>query len=1497
MRSQASDATLSNAAAAAALRSHTTSPTPVGELVTKRMVRRGSTSSQGSQRPQGLHRQSSSGSMTERSFRNSSPGRASPVVPPVPAVPQHIPGTGGSVHRRASSLEPVYRGGSPTQRGGGRGVSLDRGAASTVSRTQRVASPLAQVSEEGHDQRQSVNFSRPMSPGLSATAGGPSTSHGWFGGPVVNQEAIQRMASSSRPKSAGAVSNALLNNTAQSVQNAANRPVSTHYVQQGQEGMRLSSGSMRAKPSGTAVQSRSFLPARSQSPRPVDPKSPHAVYDPSTRTFIHKQDAMNIHREQHQQSEEPPQHYVSQLLQSAAPIQAGRGRTPSPLRYSAPPEQSPPRSVAQPLLPKIDPAAETRRYEERPMTPPSSQPSSGATLARQHSEDYANADIKPVDFIPIDIGQANTSHGPESQLSPKLSPNQDSSYPHVGVPSNSRVDQVRDNVRVERQASLSPTRHATFAPNAVELAGHKHEPLPRSMSPAKSALKSSPSVSRRSNSPLAPSGRGYSKAASISGASDTASESGYGKKKKTVRVSFEQEPVIAGHSALEDMDAPSSPAGPTPYKPIASSQTQDEFEDFMKPRPALPSFGSVRDKPRPRDEDDAPQKVTETVSTPMSASVASVGEPMEASTDLGLGHIVAQDFASKKTAANEPLPPEVTSVEGSGYVSDSNYSTDGESSVRKHADTMTASQTLPDPEPKSLSKPSAEQSSALPAISEQVVEVPNIAVLPATPSPYEHPEPKFQSMSAPGGWIDQEEPQPAPRTYAPVQFAPIETPASIQQQLNEPPSTPGRDDDITDDDSSVYSDAYEDISDMDGGFGSINAIVESPVVGPTSTPGLLASKYSDKRVADSPTPQSKRETSNMSNASVDQATRDWEAARAHWSGINRPRDHDDAPPISQSHVHAESVAARVLQAPVQEEELRTERKPAVAAAPRAVAEATPRVSMADAAPKTSVSSQPTQTPNKPLKSALKKSTPSPAPAQAVSSGVPQMRTSMRGASLRDGSSGQPHMRSTMRGNVSPGPRAAPQMRTSMRGDGPTPTTNMALAASRQSAPVDSKPPRGALQKRHIPTAVAASQARPQSLPAPLPKKAMAPAPTYDSDSDASASSFQRSRARRNNGGGFARTSMRGGPTGPTMRASAPAPAQIRSISPPRASQSTIRQSMRPSSPEPVKSSRFSIRSLSPAGRFRKKPKDEPPVPALPKSTPKPTALSKQPKGRAPAPAKSSTFKSRFADSSDEDEDRPSRFASRFADSDSEPEPYELPPGLAPVRGIPRKAGEEDGDSTDLEEELEEKKPSLPATVNASVNGHTNGASTAQGTALAAGSLRDSKYAPASPAPKKKRGFFGMGKKKAVPALALAATQNQVPRPVSPVTDIPLPPQPRNRDVGGPLTPIGEDEDKELGAPLAIPASPQVKQSPRSPKLQRRSTPEWPLAPPPPITDEQRPLSSDGVPRRPRFGNRQSSQFSTATTPVLDAQGRSVSYGRSGKKKKFQGLRRVFGIND
>lgn len=289
------------------------------------------------------------------------------------------------------------------------------------------------------------------------------------------------------------------------------------------------------------------------------------------------------------------------------------------------------------------------------------------------------------------------------------------------------------------------------------------------------------------------------------------------------------------------------------------------------------------------------------------------------------------------------------------------------------------------------------------------------------------------------------------------------------------------------------------------------------------------------------------------------------------------------------------------------------------------------------------------------------------------------------------------------------------------------------------------------------------------------------------------------------------------------------------------------------------------------------------------------------KQKAPVATRAKAFTSRFVDSSDDDDDAlPRHFQSRFADSDDdEPIDYQLPAGYTPVRGIPRTQNNDD-DSTDLEEEEEEEDLNVSSTpiskaspvAGSTNNGQTNGKSNGQGTALASGSLRDSKWAPTTPSSdthtptKSKRGLFGIGKKRSA-----SFGQTKTPEPATTPSDIHLPPAQRDHGLGVVLTPIEEDRDLDT----LVASSPASK---KSTKLQRRSTPDWPLAPPPVIGNEARPVSSDGVmPHRPRFANRQSSQISNATAPTANGQGQPVSYGRTGKKKKFQGLRRVFGLND
>lgn len=162
------------------------------------------------------------------------------------------------------------------------------------------------------------------------------------------------------------------------------------------------------------------------------------------------------------------------------------------------------------------------------------------------------------------------------------------------------------------------------------------------------------------------------------------------------------------------------------------------------------------------------------------------------------------------------------------------------------------------------------------------------------------------------------------------------------------------------------------------------------------------------------------------------------------------------------------------------------------------------------------------------------------------------------------------------------------------------------------------------------------------------------------------------------------------------------------------------------------------------------------------------------------------------------------------------------------------------------------------------------------------------------AKKAKRGFFGLGKKKTTTPQPVEPAPEPVN--VAETNDIPHPPEHRNR----PLTPIGEDKALEACS------------GSRSPKLQRRTMPQfnrsasdsWPLqAPSAPYNEDNRPQSSDGysVQRttlRPTLSKRHSSHVSdTARTAIDPKSGKEVVVGRTGKKKKFQGLRRVFGLND
>lgn len=1530
LRDRESNGALSSAAAAAALRTHTTTPTPVADTVTKRMVRKASMSSQGSgsqQRP-ALRRHSSSGSMTERSFRAPSPARTSPVdgdAPPVPKVPDQVPQV-SVVHRRNSSLEPPARGGSPVGRGGGRGVSLDRGTshAAQHGRGQPRSSPLSRVVEDDQDagQRSSVNFSRPISPPampsptLRTAAPARAGQGGWFAGPVVNTEQTFR-GEQTRPKTSEAMS---AHAPQAHISSPARQPAPKRTTQpshgHGVEGARLAAGSMRAKPSGTSVQAQPTHTAAKDRPvRIVDPNSPYAVYDPSSRKFIHKQDAMNLHRAM-SDAEEPappyePQPMVYQSHQetqryiqpTSQPAQnrntVGRSASVSPVRE------------APQLVPVISQARRTfspTRNDAHGVAISHDEPVTYTTQNHAEAESRLSAGANTGRKL-----ESAPEHTEETDqvLSPKFSSNQDNPYPLLAptlAPPSSGPPSTQGSARSTRTHSLSPPRNAHFAAvAAVEFPdGVKHQPPNRSVSPAKSALKASPSVSRRSHSPLANDGRLITRGP-LSEASDAVSEDG-GKKKKKVRISFEEEPVIVGTSAYAGADGSNLAAN------YESADEEEDFDDLMKPRPVLPSFGSIRDQNRRARDEDIPEKVTETVSSSLSNSATLMGESQEMSSDHKVGGILANDFAAKQAISarpSDPLPPEVTTVEGSGYWSDSDKSEDPRtvSDTQFEPQKMDALQSTPEPEPKTLTHRIEPRPVPL--------DVPIIAVQPASPplpresaaEPILFPTPTPASRSTttqdrrsfvPGGWDDDDvsEPEIEPKKPDSVVSAPQapSTPSnpSITIQIPERPV----DDDSSDDNSSVYSDAYEEIDEGEG-FGSIDAIMESPVQPgssrfTSSTPSPIEQRTHKTGLENSNWAPTNAQDPNQQN---DETNTDWEKSQLHWSEVSDSRK--QKPPqgllINTLGMSGEPKATPQPAAPIGK--AKSEPKHTVQGGPAPTPKSTQpqerKVKVDPSVGRTQPAPQPANSPAQPRKSALKKTTAS-------------------------SPSTDPSFKKTMRDRAPATNGSESQMRTTLRGanGGSAGRGSSAPAAHRQSLPPpDTRPPRGALQKKHLPTAAAGTAAKPRpqsSAGIPLIKtKPIYQAPAYESDSDASVSSFQRERqrnraSRQSNGTYTMRTSMRSGPT-PTMRAAPP----VRSISPPRiatpTAQSTLRKSMRPSSPTPdspkgVKSSRFSIRSLSPAGRFRRSSYDvAPPMPSLPVQgasiqaplPKKKTMFGKQPASKAPAKAPK-PFKSRFNDSSDEDEGGPRTFQSRFADSDSEDDDFELPQGLTPVRGIPKRPGEEDGDSTDLEDEASDNEPSPVLVTNGAdkskTNG-TNGSSQAQGSSLAAGSLRKQELPSSDSSKKAKRGFFGFGKKK-TSYLADADAQ------ADPSTDIPMPPAQQNRDRNRPLTPIGEDRDLAAGE-----ATTKAPTAGRRTMAERSASDSWPLpSPNPAFAEQQRPQSADGPVQRkgshrPTLVKRHSSQISQARTEVDVRSGKAVSFGKTGKKKKFQGLRRVFGLND
>ncbi|OBT90803.1 hypothetical protein VE02_00661 [Pseudogymnoascus sp. 03VT05] len=661
-----SNATLSAAAAAAALRSRPTSPTNVADVQTKRTMRReNSGSSRASSVParasSQLERRRSSSSMSERTFRDPSPARgvarpSAPDAPPVPTIPQNlIERASPTPVRRPSSVQPapIRVSSPPVNPGTGRGLSL-----------------------------------QPTMRTPAQTRSGPR---------VTSMSNIQELTSVDRPSSRGQALNGselvfdpntrTMRTRAdmlfyeQGLREASQKPLMRKKSLRQGQGSHFSEGSVGGRLKGTALDSLQRQnvherQAQQMTQGILSEEFPRSQRVASPRNSI--RDSSDNESEASERTSKYNNRAGSQQLSNK----------PSIVREERQREEDEDDSVKvlgrQAALRKLESANRDDRHIS-----PSPLPRSKSGRARKQAGDIGSdvqQDQPQMEVTEAPVTQAETAPAPAPAQIP--APVQETAPKQEAPIALAPLDTATEALRMEKQAvdrahSLSPTRaHFLATPSPVSQFSIRHEPPARSISPRKSALKPSPSP--RGPSPMGYTPTGWTAGPSsgdVSDASTNQSEDKIVPKKKSVRVSFDERNNVVVGEESEVPEARRTWTSGYIRGNKATSPIEDGPDEIMGPRPVLPSFGSVR-KNQPRDLEDRPlvkpvglQGTPPAVSPSISRSEYFGGQ----SSDHAVGSLLQQERSLRATPSvsnsNDPLPPEVTSVEGSGYASDSGSST------------------------------------------------------------------------------------------------------------------------------------------------------------------------------------------------------------------------------------------------------------------------------------------------------------------------------------------------------------------------------------------------------------------------------------------------------------------------------------------------------------------------------------------------------------------------------------------------------------------------------------------------------------------------------------------------------------------------------------------------------------------------------------------------------------------------------------------------------
>ncbi|KAF5877707.1 uncharacterized protein Bfra_002074 [Botrytis fragariae] len=1483
LSSQASNTSLSSAAAAAALRSRPTTPTSVADIQTKRTIRRnGSTSSAGSsvggsvRGPPGstLVRRGSSGSMTERTFRESSPVPSAYDAPPVPAIPQNITKAGGKKSRRSASMDaPGLRIASPPpNKTGGRGSSL--GPSATASRGSGPRNPsLSSVSEMNGESRGSVNFSyptstRPMSPEQRRLTCSPSLSTS----PRIVSPHNQNLVYDPNTRRFLPLADILA--IEQRLNGIANAPVKKKKRNPPAQGTHLAAGSVGGRIQGTAVDAMETASNTSTTQQSISQPSQQPIPQP----FQQPQKSLAV--------TSPPKKKKKRVVIADSDSDQASILPNSSADESDVPSYGYKTRAGAILAKKPSVVREDREREEKEDDSP----------LRSGNVGFLKDRIEPTRTIspsPLPRSSAGRGHGRAQS-----SANYAQERQHTRSASQPPMTSVaapplnEESPRGGRVQSVSPARtpHFMATPETLTI---RHQPPPRSVSPRKSALKHSSMSSIEPRGP-SPSDGGSFRLSEVSNDEEQP-------RKKGNRVSFDEgNNVVLGQSTTLASDSPMVPSpqvkrswfniGRGKKKDIHA--TDEDDDEVMKPRPALPSFGSVRERKTHRETEERvlvrpPEQVTTIapVTSPTSPLFTShtggvLESPMGQSNDHVAGSLLAHDATSKNAAniskSREPLPPDVTSLEGTGEISDasSTYSLDNNAigiarsnSVRVgpedgHADTY-----------RELASPTKDQFED----QELNEDIPEIAVQMPTPTPEGTQSREWLDM--PGGYrgsgsstssyVDRSKDE----VHAATENGIIST--AISPTSEEANSTNGTsnlsefgdsartsseahpapifEESEESENDSIYSDAAEEFeAPDDGGFMSLDAVVESPV----SASAILASE------PDSPRTKLAKERAYMSSqlqrkSSEPDPEEGWEKAQQYWKNLSVDRK-------KQLELDAFKVTDE-------------EEKEEVTPAPK------PK--------KTKKKSVTIQSPTSPIMQTMQQS---PFPQVQKQSNTERSYMIQPGSKVGSNGHSQTTMRSSMRAEP-PHAESDVHIRQSMRGPGSTKGATQNGTAQ----------PNGILQKKQRPVSLppAKTQANTQAVNQHLRLIQGAAATATSPNSQRNSAVVAPTPLRRKSSGDSDTSFKRARPAtdGISMRRSMRRESDV---------SSNGRQQ------SPLNSSRFSLRSSSPGGppavtmrgTMRSSLRGSNDSTARAKSPIRIPGFGRSSSAR-PAPKQKSTQRSsRFADSSDEDEPR-AGFRSRFVDSSDDDEPTPIAPIVArpissrgtPVRSIPKPIGYQDGDSSDLPDSDDESRPATAKSVNkpkangnrpssrnmTAASGDLQRSGSGRGT-IKVGNGQITPITPPRPQNARRGSILSIFRKKQDPNSKVRKYNGE---------------SPARRDTH--LERSKEDlEAIKRPETLGKPDSPRVLK-----KNPRQNSGSWPLADDTGIKvpfEEGRPFSADTgagivggenkeivaeLNGRPEVGNR---RFTATGLSDVDVMGQG---GSPRKKKKFQVLRKMFRLED